>query len=52
MDRAIGVLLAIIGVASLAVIVSKKSDTAKVVGSLGNSLSKLIRSAVSPVTGK
>lgn len=51
-DKAIGVLIAIVGVASLAVVVSKKSDTAKVLDSLLGGIGKLIRSAVSPVTGK
>jgi type II secretory pathway pseudopilin PulG len=52
MDKAIGVVIAIVGVASLAVVVSKKSDTAKVLDSLLGGLGKLIRSAVSPVTGQ
>ncbi|HJY05896.1 MAG TPA: hypothetical protein VJ323_06240 [Bryobacteraceae bacterium] len=51
-DKAIGVLIAIVGVASLAVVVSKRSDTAKVLNSLLGGVSGLIRSAVSPVTGK
>lgn len=51
-DRFIGVVIAIVGVASLAVIVSKKSDTAKVVGAVGSGLTNLIRASVSPVTGK
>lgn len=51
-DRAIGVIIAIVGVASLAVVVSKKSDTAKVVGAVGSGLTGLIKAAVSPVTGK
>lgn len=52
MDKAIGVVIAIVGLASLAVVVSKKSDTSKVLDSLLGGLGKLIRSAVSPVTGK
>ena len=51
MDRSIGVLLAIVGLASLAVVVSKRSDTAKVLDSLLTGFSKAIKSAVSPVTG-
>jgi hypothetical protein len=51
-DRSIGVLIAIIGLASLAVIVSKRAATAQVLDSLLGGLSKLIGQAVSPVTGK
>ena len=51
MDRSIGVLIAIVGLASLAVVVSKKSATSNVLDSLLNGFSKAIRSAVSPVTG-
>ena len=51
-DKAIGVFIAIVGLASLAVIVSKRSDTAKVLDSLLGGFSKAVRSAVSPVTGK
>lgn len=52
LDKAIGVLIAIVGLASLAVVVSKRSNTAKVLDSLLGGFSKAIRSAVSPVTGK
>lgn len=51
LDKGIGVLIAIVGLASLAVVVSKRSNTAKVLDSLLGGLGKLIRSAVSPVTG-
>ncbi|HEY6018774.1 MAG TPA: hypothetical protein VIY48_02460 [Candidatus Paceibacterota bacterium] len=51
-DKAIGVLIAIVGLASLAVVVSKKSNTAKVLDSLLGGFSKAVRAAVSPVTGK
>lgn len=50
MDKAIGVLVAIVGLASLAVIVSKRSDTAKVLDALLGGFSKAIGTAVSPVT--
>jgi hypothetical protein len=40
-DKSIGIIIAIVGVASLAVVVSKKSDTAKVVGAVTGGLSKL-----------
>lgn len=51
-DKSIGVLLAIVGVASLAVVVSKKSNTAPVLTAFLNGFSKAIRAAVSPVTGQ
>ena len=50
-DRSIGVLIAIVGLASIAVIVSRKSDTAKVLDSLLGGFSTAVRSAVSPITG-
>lgn len=49
-DRAIGVLLAIITVASVAVILSKKSDTSKVLDSLFGGLGGFLKTAVSPIT--
>lgn len=49
MDKALGGLIAIIGLASLAVIVSKRSDTAKVLSALLGGINNLLRSAVSPV---
>jgi hypothetical protein len=52
LDKGIGVLIAIVGLASLAVIVSKRSDTAKVLGALLGGFSSSVRAAVSPVTGK
>lgn len=51
-DRAIGVFIAIVGLASIAVIVSKKSNTAAVLNSLLSGFSASVRAAVSPVTGK
>ena len=50
-DKSIGVLIAIIGLASLAVIVSKRSNTAKVLDSLLGGFQRSIKAAVSPVTG-
>jgi PRD1 phage membrane DNA delivery len=50
-DRSIGVLIAIVGLASLAVVVSKKSNTASVLTSLLTGFSNSIRAAASPVTG-
>jgi xanthine/uracil/vitamin C permease (AzgA family) len=51
-DKGLGIFIALIGLASLAVIVSKKSDTAKVIGALMNGFTKAVKGAVSPVTGK
>lgn len=51
MDKAIGVLTLAFGVTALAVVVSKKSNTAKVLDSLLGGVAKLQKAAVSPVTG-
>jgi hypothetical protein len=51
-DKSIGVFIAIVGLASIAVIVSKKSQTAKVIDSLLSGFTKAVRGAVSPITGK
>jgi len=52
MDKAIGVVTIVFGVTALAVVVSKRSDTARVLNSIFNGLYKLQKGAVSPVTGK
>ncbi len=52
MDKAIGVITLIVGITALSVIVSKRSNTAKVLDSLLGGIAKLQRAAVSPVTGK
>jgi PRD1 phage membrane DNA delivery len=49
-DRAIGVLIAIVSLAGLAVVVSKRSNTAAVLTSFLNGFSTSIKAAVSPVT--
>lgn len=49
-DRAIGIFIAIVGLAALAVIVSKRSNTARVLDSLLGGFSKAVGVAVSPVT--
>jgi hypothetical protein len=49
-DKGIGVLIAIVGLAALAVIVSKRSNTAKVLDSLLSGFSGAVKAAVSPVT--
>lgn len=48
-DRAIGVLIAIVGLAALAVIVSKRSDTAKVLTAFLTGFSSTIKAATSPI---
>ena len=50
-DKAIGVALAIIGLASLSVVISKRSNTAKVLTSLLGGFGGLIRASTAPVTG-
>lgn len=50
-DKTIGVLIAIIGLASLAVVLSKKSNTASVFGVVGKSIVDLVKAATAPVTG-
>jgi hypothetical protein len=49
-DKGIGVLIAILGLAALAVIVSKRSNTAKVVQALLGGFSNAVKVAISPVT--
>ena len=49
MDKGIGVLIAIVGLASLAVVVSKRSNTAAVLSSLLGGFSGAIKSATSPL---
>jgi len=49
-DKSIGVLIAIVGLAGLAVVVSKRSNTAKVLDSLLGGFTKSVQAAVSPVT--
>jgi hypothetical protein len=51
MGQLVVVLTAIIGVAMVAVLVSRNSNTSGVINSGGNALSSLLRTAVSPVTG-
>lgn len=49
-DKAVGLMVTIVGLAALAVIVSKRSATAKVLDSLLGGFVKLINASVSPVT--
>lgn len=48
-DRVIGVIVAFIALGSLAVVLSKRSDTAKVFGVLAKGLNDLFKTAVSPI---
>jgi hypothetical protein len=45
------ILVAIIGVAILAVILAKQSNTAQVISSGGSAFSNILKSAVAPITG-
>lgn len=49
-DKAIGVFIAIVGLAAIAVVVSKRSNTAQVLNALLSGFSSAVRAAVSPVT--
>lgn len=48
-DKALGVLVAIVGLAGIAVVLSKKSNTAAVLTSGLNGFSNSIKAAVSPI---
>jgi Kef-type K+ transport system membrane component KefB len=50
-DKAIGIIALIMGITALSVVVSKKSNTPAVLGSLLGGLRGLQQTAVSPVTG-
>lgn len=45
------ILTAIVGVAILAVLVSQRSNTSQVVGSVGNAFAQSLGAATAPVTG-
>lgn len=51
MDKITTIAVAIVGVATLAVLVSKKADTGNVIKSAGGAFSQALAVAVSPVTG-
>lgn len=51
MERIVTVLVAIIGVATVAVLVSRRADTANVIGAASSGFSKALATALSPVTG-
>lgn len=52
MDKALGIITIAFGVTALSVVVSKRSDTAKVLNSLLSGIANLQRAAISPITGK
>ena len=52
MSGIITIATAVIGVAILAVLVSKNANTAAVIGAGGNAFSNILQSAVSPVTSQ
>jgi hypothetical protein len=49
-DDVVSIMVAIIGVATLAVIVSKRSATASVITSAGNAFSQALKTVVTPVS--
>jgi hypothetical protein len=51
-EQIVTVAVAIVGVALLALIVSKQSNTANVITSAGNAFSNALGTALSPVTGR
>ena len=51
MEKLVTIAVAITGVATLAVLVSKQANTAGVITAGGNAFSNAIKAAVSPVTG-
>ena len=51
MEKFTGILASIVGLAVLAVLVSKKAQTSSVIQAAGSGLSNVIAAAVKPVTG-
>jgi hypothetical protein len=51
MEKVTTIAVAIVGVATLAVLVSKRADTSNVIRSAGGAFSQALGVAVSPVTG-
>jgi len=51
MEKIVTIAVAITGVATLAVLVSKRANTAQVISSAGKAFSGALSVAVSPVTG-
>lgn len=50
-ESIVGIALAIVGVATIAIIVSGNSNTSSVIGAGGNSFMNAIKCAVAPITG-
>jgi hypothetical protein len=50
-EQIVGVMVAIVGLASLAVVLSKKSNAAEVIKNAGAAFTGAIKAAVSPITG-
>ncbi len=50
-DQIVTIATAIVGVAILAVLVGRNSNTANVIGAAGDAFAGALRTAVSPVTG-
>lgn len=50
-ERIVTILVAIVGVATLAVLVSRNANTANVIRSAGAAFSESLRAATAPVTG-
>jgi len=50
-DSIITVLTAIVGVAIIAVLVSKQANTTNVISSAGTAFSQIVGAAISPVSG-
>ncbi len=51
LNAGVSIALAIVGVALLAVLVSRNSDTANIFSASGNAFSQGLATAVSPITG-
>lgn len=51
MEKIVTIIVAIIGVATLAVLVSKRSNTSGVISSAGSAIGGLLGVALSPITG-
>lgn len=47
----VAIILAVIGVAALALLVSKQAQTGSVLGAGGSTFSQMLRCALSPITG-
>jgi len=50
-DTIVTIAVAIIGLATLAVIVSKRANTTSVISSFGNAFNSILKTTISPVTG-